>query len=140
MLFSASACVCVSSLLPPYTFIPSCHSTCCFLSINTITKPLQLIPNPDKSSWFHFVSLYCTDGDLAEGSQIRLFCFSYQVFTYETCSCCECAGCGCRAELSSPVLQQGKVGEKVIIEVMEETGNQNSCGPKLLQCHVAKLY
>lgn len=85
--------------------------------------PLQLIPNPDKSLRFHIVSLYCTDGDFADGGQIRLFPFSYQVFIYETCSCCECAveaGHGCGGELSSPVDQQGKRGNKVITEVIEE--------------------
>lgn len=96
------------------------HSMCyCRL----ILIPLQLILNPDKSLWFHIVSLYCTDGDFADGGQIRLFPFSYQVFIFETCSCCECAvgaGHDCRAELSSPAVQQGKAGNKVIIEVIEE--------------------
>lgn len=74
------------------------------------------------------MSLYCTDGDFANAGQIRLWPFSYHVFTCKSCSCCECAvdaGHGSKAELSSPVVQQGKVGNMAM--VTEEQRNQSAC-------------
>lgn len=148
-------------ILAPFTPSPSymafsqflkCHlkslaqQSMCYRRLELI--PLQLIPNPGKSLWFHIAGLYCTDGDFADDGQIGLFPFSYQVFIYETCSCCECvveAGHGCRVELSSPVVQQGKAGNTVIIEVIEEQiwkwKSKPAQPPKLVQwSHITKLY
>lgn len=76
-----------------------------------------LIPNPDKSLWFHiFIALM---GILLMEARSDFLAFSYQVFVFETCSCWKCAveeGRGRSARLSSPVLRQGKGGKKVIID------------------------